>query len=190
VITRLPEEAGREQVWRRFARDLGATYAPADFWNPDRVTARHGEWTLTLELVTGAATHTRMSAPFRWPAGGHPFRLSVYPAGGVFGFTMGTSADVLPDIRVGDPALDAAFHIAGTDEAAARALLTEGGGDALRAFLLAERQSGLEVAPAEGGDGLLAARVFGVVADGARLLALFEATLEALYAAVRLPAPR
>src|SRR5438094_4249332 len=109
----------RKEIWRQLSADIGGLYVPGTIFQPAKVQATHGEWTVTLDthaVRTGNVTiiYTRMRAPFVNPGG---FRFTIY--------RHGFFSDVakwlgMQDIQVGFEPFDTDFIVKGTDEAMVR----------------------------------------------------------------------
>lgn len=130
----------KAEQWRRLADAVGGAYLPGGFWRSDRVQARVGPWTLTLDTFAqgngeSSSTYTRLRAPYRSRDG---FRFRAHHAG-VFtpiGKWLG-----MQDIDVGDPVFDAAFVLKGRDEAKVRAVFAD---PKIRQLMLAKPRLRLE----------------------------------------------
>ena len=113
----------REEVWRELSSQIGASYVDGGFWKGDKVQARHGEWTITLDTYTVHAnnTHipfTRLRAPYVNPGG---FRFVIYQRSVFSG--LGTFFG-MQDVEVGHEAFDRDFVIKGTSDAQLRELFS------------------------------------------------------------------
>jgi hypothetical protein len=106
----------KQEIWQQFSATSGASYIASDgFWKGDKVEARHGEWTVTLDTYTistgkSSVTFTRMRAPYVNPDG---FRFTIYQKGIFSG--LGKQLG-MQDVTVGHPEFDEAFIIKGNDE--------------------------------------------------------------------------
>jgi len=111
----------RKEIWQQFCTAIGGRYVDGGFWKGDRVEARYGEWTVTLDTFTvstgkSSTTYTRIRAPYVNPDG---FRFAIHRKS-IFsdlGKWMG-----MQDVEVGHPEFDEAFIIKGNDEHKLRAL--------------------------------------------------------------------
>jgi hypothetical protein len=168
----------QEEVWRQLAREIGGRYVDGGFWHGDKVQAKVGEWTVTLDTYTVSAghshvTYTRLRAPYVNPDG---FRFRIYRKG--FFSELGKKLG-MQDVEVGDAQFDEAFVIQGNEESKLRSLLAE---PSLLRQLSAQPQVHLEVKDDEGffgpsfPDGVdeLLFQVLGVIKDVALLRSLFE----------------
>lgn len=124
----------REEIWRQLSAEIGACYVEGGFWKGDKVEARCGNWTITLDTYTETQNHsstnadgstfsnqttttcTRMRAPYVNKDG---FRFTIYPRS-IFSFIGKWFG--MQDVEVGYPEFDEAFIIKGNDEAKLRAL--------------------------------------------------------------------
>jgi hypothetical protein len=177
----------RAEIWRQLSDAVGGTYERR--WTGDKVHARHGEWTVTLDtytVSTGAPgkggtviTYTRMRAPFVNPEG---FRFTISRKGCFSGVAAWLGAQ---DIEIGDPAFDDQFVIKGTHESRVRSLFAN---PRLRALVAAQPRIHLTVKDDEGWfdadfpDGVdeLYFAVPGVIKDPDRLKALYDLFAETL----------
>ena len=131
----------KDEVWRRLAAEIGATYVDGGFWHGGKVEAKVKGWRVTLDTFTvstgkSSATFTRMRAPYVNPDG---FRFKVYRKGM---FSQIAKKLGMQDVEVGDPPFDAAFIVRGSDESRLRSLLAD---DEIRRLLLAQPAINLEV---------------------------------------------
>jgi hypothetical protein len=67
-INKLIFGPSREETWRQLSAAIGADYVAGGFWKGDKVVARHGQWTITLDTYTESTgdtsyTYTRMRCP-------------------------------------------------------------------------------------------------------------------------------
>src|SRR5262245_4478932 len=113
----------RKEIWTQLGSEIGARYVDGGFWKGDKVIARHGQWTVTLDtyaVSTGKATviFTRMRAPYVNPTG---FRFTIYRKGLFTGIAKWLG---MQDIEIGDDAFDEAFVVKATHEGLVRALLS------------------------------------------------------------------
>jgi hypothetical protein len=113
----------KEDIWRQLSGKIGARYVEGGFWQGDKVQARIGEWTVTLdthEVPSGATKRvtTRLRAPFVNQDG---FSFLVYRSG-VFselGKLIG-----MQDVEVGFPEFDSSFIIKGNNQELLRRLFS------------------------------------------------------------------
>jgi len=174
----------RREIWKQLSTNIGAQYVEGGFWKGDKVVARHGQWTMTLDtytVSTGKVTvvYTRMRAPYVNPAG---FRFTIYRQGFFTGVAKWFG---MQDIEVGDPPFDEAFVIKGTDEGQVRALLSSA---RLRELVSKQREIHLTVKDDEGWfgpdfpDGVdeLYFNVGGVITDLERLASMYDLFAETL----------
>jgi len=83
----------REEVWSQLCDQIGAQYVSGGFWKGDKVIARYGPWTITLDTYTVSSndtstTYTRMRAPYVNKDG---FRFTICR----HGFFSGNAAPVV-----------------------------------------------------------------------------------------------
>jgi hypothetical protein len=174
----------REQVWRRLAQEIGATYVDGGFWHGGKVEAKVKAWTVTLDTYTvstgkSSATFTRMRAPYVNPDG---FRFKVYRKGLFSGLAKKLG---MQDIEVGEREFDDAFIVQGNEESRVLSLLAA---PKLRQMMLAQPALFLEVKDSEGVFGPrfpkdvdeLCFQVGGVIRDLAVLKGLFDLFAEVL----------
>jgi hypothetical protein len=175
----------REEMWRQLCDQTGARYVEGGFWKGDKVIARHGLWTITLDTYTDSSdetttTYTRMRAPYVNQDG---FRFTIYRRGffSDLGLLFG-----MQDVEVGYPQFDDVFIIKGNDETKLRALFANA---RLRTLLQAQRSVYFTVKDDEGWfgadfpDGVdeLYFRVGGVIKDVERLKSLYDLFAETLH---------
>lgn len=102
----------KKEVWEELSREIKAQYVDGGFWKGDKVIAKVGEWTVTLDTYTvstgkSSMTYTRMRAPFVNKDG---FRFTIYrknifsQLGKLFG---------MQDITIGIPNFDEKYIIKG-----------------------------------------------------------------------------
>ena len=174
----------QEEIWHQLCAALDARYVDGGFWKGDKVQARHGEWTVTLDTVSvkDQPDRTRIRAPYVNPDG---FRFTVYRRG--FFSDLGKWLG-MQDIEVGDPAFDDDFVVKGNDEAKVQRLLAN---PRLRELLAAQPEIHFSVKDDEGWTGadypkdtdVLCFDCEGVIKDLKRLkllYALFASTLDQL----------
>jgi hypothetical protein len=112
----------KAEIWRQLSAELGATYVDGGAWKGDKVLARHGEWTVTLDSYVESAgkfrvAYTRMRAPYVNPDG---FRFTIYRQGPFAGIAKLFG---MQDVEIGEAPFDKAFVIKTNDEARLRNLL-------------------------------------------------------------------
>lgn len=168
----------REEIWKRFAEEIGATYFPGDFWKPESITAQVGFWTVTLALhhdhsIFSKVTCTRLRATY---VRGDDLIFSIFRAEA---FQDTGHLSNMPEIVVGEPVFDEAFRVAGNSPSKVHSLLANA---ALRSYLLEEPLIGLEATlfPDSTEIHLLTCQVIGAVEQPSRLLHLFELMGETL----------
>jgi hypothetical protein len=171
----------REEIWQRFAEEIGARYVPGDFWQSEQIIARMDPWTVTLETHHDPAARvpcTRLTAPY---ISADRFTFSIFRASAFQDVGLLSSAD---EIIVGDAVFDTAFRVAGSDAERVRALLEN---PHLRHYLLGEPQIGLEAGiradalpRLHSPQAQLICIVLGIVEERDRLLHLFELMGETL----------
>jgi hypothetical protein len=177
----------REEIWRQLCREIGAEFVDGGTWKGDRVRARHGEWTITLDTFavhTGKATmvFTRLRAPYVNP---DHFRFSITRRGWFSGIAEKLGAQ---DVEVGFRDFDEAFVIKGTSASKLKQLFAD---EELRRLLEAQPELNLSVKDHEGWFGPdfpadtdeLYLQVGGDLREIARLKSMFEVlgkTLDAL----------
>ena len=110
-----------KEIWRQVSAEIGAHYEEGGFWNGDKVTARHGDWSIVLDKYFCPAskmTYTRVRASFVNPG---DFRFTIYQ--------KGLFSDIakwfgMQDVEIGEAAFDRMFIIKGNDESRLRTLFT------------------------------------------------------------------
>jgi hypothetical protein len=171
----LPSLYTREEIWQRFATEIGADYTPGDFWTTEQIRATIAPWTilLTLSKEDPKVACTHLTARYHSPDG---FTFTCFQAG--------TFADVghlktAAEIVVGDTTFDHRFRIAGDPIPQAGRLFRN---PAIRRYLMAIPHIGLsaEPVPAIKACSELSCMVIGAVATQERLLALVELMAETL----------
>ena len=173
----------REDIWRQLTAEIDGQYVER-FWKGDKVEAKHGEWTVTLDtyaVSTGKTTmiFTRMRAPYVNPSG---FRFTVYRKGLFSGVAKWLG---MQDVEVGYQSFDEDFIIKGTDEAKLRRLFANA---KIRDLVASQRDIHFTVKDDEGWFGLtfpdgvdeLYFQVTGVIKDVERLKRLYELFAETL----------
>lgn len=177
----------KEEIWRQFAAQTsGAAYVDGGLWKGDKVEARTGPWTVTLDTYTVSTgkthtTYTRLRAPYVNPDN---FRFSVYRYRANF-FSPLAKALGMQDIPIGEPAFDDTFIVKANNESKVRALLEN---VTIRSYLTADTQARLDVKDDEGWFGAsfpagvdeLSCVMLGVVKDVERLRGLYELFAETL----------
>src|SRR5688572_23617141 len=136
---------GREEIWRQLSDQIGAQFVDGG-WRGDKVVAKHGEWTVTLDTYTvstgkTSVTFTRMRAPYFNPG---EFRFTIYRRGLFSGIATRFG---MQDIEVHDEVFDQDFVIKGTNEAAVRELMANA---RLRELIAAQPHIELTVKDDEG----------------------------------------
>ena len=182
----------RKEIWNQLSTEIGAQYKEGGFWKGDKVEARHGEWTVTLDtytVSTGKTTivFTRIRAPYVNPSA---FRFTVYRKSifSAVGKWLG-----MQDIEVHDEAFDREFIIKGTDEERVRALFSN---PKIRELIAAQPHIKFEVKDDEGWFGAtfpegvdeLVFTVVGIIKDVERLKLLYELFAETLEQLCRIGA--
>ncbi len=175
----------REEVWRELSAHIDAKVVAGGFWKGDRVEARVGEWTVTLDTYTVSTgkTHvvyTRMRAPYVNADG---FRFTVYRRGLFSDLVKWLGAQ---DIEIGDPAFDRDFMLKSNDRLKLQYLL---GNRRVRDLIALQPDIRFEVRDDEGWFGArfpegvdeLCFHVVGVIKDVERLARLFELFAETLH---------
>ena len=111
----------KEAIWSQFAEQVNGKFVDGGFWSTDKVIAKAGQWTVTLDTYdTGgrsSSTYTRLRAPYR---NADNFYFRVYRAN-VFsqlGEMLG-----MKDIAIGDGIFDAEYVVKSNDEEKVRKLL-------------------------------------------------------------------
>jgi len=174
----------QDEVWRQLCNEIGAEFVEGGFWKGDKVQARVGEWTVTLDTYTVSTgkthvTYTRIRAPYVNKDG---FRFTIYRRGLFSDFSKLLG---MQDIEVGDPEFDHDFIIKGNDESRA---LTLFGNPKIRQLVQAQPSIHLQVKDDEGWFGAsfpegvdeLYFQVVGVIKDVERLKALYALFAETL----------
>jgi len=175
----------KREIWNQLANQIGGQLTPGGFFGRDRLDARVGEWTLTLDTYAvshgkSSTTYTRMRAPYVNADG---FRFTAYRSGL---FTPLGEMLGMRDIQIGDAVFDEAFVLKGNDEARVRQFFAD---DTLKALLYAQSRIHMEVKDDEGWfrqsfpsnvDELYFRRV-GVMRDLNELRALFELFSHSLH---------
>lgn len=168
----------KEEIWRQLSADIGAAYVEGGMWKGDKVQARHGEWTVTLDTYTVSTgkshvTYTRMRAPYVNPDG---FRFTIYRRGLFTGIAKFLG---MQDVEMGEEHFDEAFVIKTNEEGRLRSLLSS---DRLRGLIAQQKAIYFAVKDDEGlfgpsfpeGVDELYFQVVGVIKDLDRLKALYD----------------
>jgi hypothetical protein len=175
----------KEEIWRQFAIEIGATIVPGGFWKGDRIEATHGSWTVVLDTYTVSAgkttiIYTRMRAPYVTSDG---FHFKIYREGifSEIGKWFG-----MQDVTVGYEDFDRDFIIKGNDEGRLRQLFSN---QKVRELIAVQPEIYFSV---EDGDGNVWTKMFpagvdelkfqvaGVIKDLDRLKLLYELFAETL----------
>jgi hypothetical protein len=175
----------KKEMWKSLSEQIGAEYIDGGFWKGDKVEARVGEWTVTLDTYTvsngkTSTTYTRIRAPYVNRDG---FRFTIYSKS--FFSDLGKFLG-MQDIEVGDEAFDRDFIIKGSDEAKVRALFQN---ESLRQLIQCQPHFHLTVKDDEGwfgevfpeGVDELYFGVAGVIKDIDRLKGLYGIFAEVLH---------
>ena len=138
--------ASKDPIWEQLARELGGKMVQGDFWEGDKVIARHRRWVVTLDTfaISAAKTrtlYTRLRAPYENADG---FRFTVYrknPLSDV-GKLLGMQA-----VLTGDAAFDEGFIVKSNEEAKVWTLLSNAH---IRQLIFAQPEILLQVKDDEG----------------------------------------
>jgi hypothetical protein len=136
----------KDQLWEQLARELGAEIVKGDFWEGDKVVARHGSWVVTLDTFAISAAKsrslcTRLRAPYENADG---FRFKLYrknPLSDV-GKLLG-----MQDVLTGHAAFDEEFIVKSNDETKMWTLLSNAH---IRHLIFAQPEILLQVKDDEG----------------------------------------
>jgi len=175
----------KQEIWRQFAAEIGASIVPGGFWKGDKIEATHGSWTVVLDTYTvstgkSTITYTRMRAPYLTADG---FHFTVYRQG-VFS-TIGKWFG-MQDVTVGYEDFDRDFIIKGNDEEKLRQLFSN---QSVRELIAVQPEIHFSV---ENNDGNVWTKMFpagvdelkfevvGVIKDLERLKLLYELFAETL----------
>jgi hypothetical protein len=178
----------KEEVWRELSQEIGSDFVDGGFWKGDKVLARHGQWTITLDTYTVSSsngnnhqstTYTRLRAPYVNKDG---FRFTIYRKGLFSG--LGKLFG-MQDVAVGFPEFDDAFIIKGNNEAKLRELFAN---SRLRQLIAMQPSIRMTVKDDEGWfgadfpDGVdeLHFQAYGVIKDIDRLKSLYYLFAETL----------
>jgi hypothetical protein len=175
----------KEEIWRQFAVEIGASIVPGGFWEGDKIEATHGPWSVVLDtytVSTGKAviTYTRMRALFVTPDG---FHFTVYRWG--FFSEVGKWFG-MQDVTVGYENFDRDFVIKGNDEEKLRRLFSSEKIRKLIAaqpdihFSIADYDSNVWAKKFPAGVDELRFQAVGVIKDIERLKLLYELFAETL----------
>ncbi len=90
----------KAEMWQQLAMDIGGQYVDGGFWKGDKVQARVGEWTVTLDSYTESSgdtqeTYTRLRAPYVNKDG---FRFSIHREGLFSGIGRWSAYETPPDV--------------------------------------------------------------------------------------------
>jgi hypothetical protein len=170
---------GQEEVWRRFAEEIGAHYVPGDFWEKEQIVAAAPPWIVTFEIQQDTLTSTDFSACTRLTAryvATDGFSFSVLRRDAIRKTDLPAMS---PPVMIGDDDFDRRFSVTDGGDAKTRELLSN---DAIRAYLMAEPYVGLTASRVPGSDRLmeLTCVVPEVANTRRRLLRLFELMGETL----------
>ncbi|MFP4106206.1 MAG: DUF3137 domain-containing protein [Phycisphaerae bacterium] len=183
----------KDEIWSQFAASVNGQFIDGGFLGKDQVTARAGQWTITLDSFTrssgsgstsSSTTYTRMRAPFVNP---EQFRFTIYREHIFSGLGKMLGCQ---DVEIGDVFFDSQFVIKSNMPDRARQLLAD---DRLKRFIHAQPQINLTVKDDEGWFGTdfpagvdeLYFECRGLVRDVERLrhlYGLFATTLQRLVA--------
>lgn len=104
----------KQEIWQQLAHKIGASYIDGGWLGKDKVIAKHGQWTITLDTELkqyGKTTvrYTRICAPFINKDG---FKFNIYRRGFLSGLgkTLGVE-----DVEIGIDPFDYDFIIQGND---------------------------------------------------------------------------
>lgn len=128
-------------VWHQLSRKLDAEFREREGWRQDKVVARVGAWTVTLDVHSEPGYkhetyYTRFRAPYINPDG---FRFNLYHQSFWSGLASLLGAQ---DIKTGHPGIDGKFTIKASDEQKMKLLLAN---PELRRLLEAEPGAHLHV---------------------------------------------
>ena len=174
----------KEEVWRQLTAEINGRYVDGGFWKKDKVEARHGEWTITLDTYTvssgeSSTVYTRMRAPYVNPDG---FRFKIYRKNIFSDIGKWFGAQ---DVDVGYEPFDQDFVIKGNDEGKLRLLFANA---RIRELISAQPHIRFTVKDDEGWFGAvfpehvdeLYFEVVGVITDVEQLKLLYELFAETL----------
>jgi hypothetical protein len=112
-----PISPSRDDLWRRAAAQLGATFRFVGFWGLPEVQLQHRQWTIVLDIWKRGSIHViRMRTRILNRDG---FWFSIYPQGVV---STARKWLGLQDVAVGHERFDGEFIIQGNDEAKLKVL--------------------------------------------------------------------
>src|SRR5689334_7784195 len=114
----------KAEVWQRLATQIDARFEHGGWWRGDKLTAKVGEWTITLDTYTEhrgetSSAYTRLRAPYV-NRDGFRFRISRRHLFTCIGELFGAQ-----DIEIGEPKFDDDFVIKANDESKVRTLFAE-----------------------------------------------------------------
>lgn len=168
----------KREMWEQLCREMGAQFVQGGIWKSDKVIAKAGDWTITLDTYTvstgkSSTTYTRLRAPF---VNTDNFRFKIYNQT-IFG-EMGKALG-MQDITIGSDEFDRRFMVKSGDEHKIRLLLQD---ETLQRLMLAQSDVHLEVKDDEGWFGRefpegvdeLYFQAYGVIKDIHRLKELFD----------------
>lgn len=174
----------KKEIWEKLSREIQGQYVAGGFWKGDKVVARAGEWSVTLDTYTvsdgkTSTTYTRMRAPFINKDG---FKFKIYrknifsEVGKFFG---------MQDIEIGIPTFDEKFIIKGNNEFKVKELFAN---STIRELIEKQQSIYFSVKDDEGrfgpsfpeGVDELYFQVVGVIKDPDRLKSLYDLFAEIL----------
>lgn len=172
------------EVWQQLCNEIGAEFVKGGLWKGNKVQARVGEWTVTLDTYTVSTgktyvTFTRIRAPYVNLDG---FRFTIYRKNLFSGLGK---LFAMQDIEIGDPEFDRDFIIKSNNEIKALALFSN---EAIRRLIKNQPSIRLEVKDDEGWFGRsfpegvdeLYFQVTGVIKSVERLKTLYKLFSEVL----------
>ncbi|HTQ37280.1 MAG TPA: hypothetical protein VMH77_09625 [Steroidobacteraceae bacterium] len=136
----------KAQVWQQLSQQVHGQYLDGGWMAKDKVVARSGPWTITLDTYTvstgkSSITYTRLRAPYVNPDNFRFLicRSSIFtPLAEMLGIT---------DVAIGDPVFDKDFVTKSADPAKLKSLLADA---ELRGLLMQQPKIRLEVRDSEG----------------------------------------
>ena len=174
----------KKEVWEKLSEEIQAKFVDGGFWKGDKVIAKVGEWTVTLDTYTvsngkTSTTFTRMRTPYVNKDG---FRFKIYrknifsELGKLFG---------MQDIQIGIPSFDEKFIIKGNNAFKIKELFAD---SKIRELIEIQPNVYFSVKDDEGwfrtvfpeGVDELYFQVVGVIKDPERLKGLFDLFAEIL----------
>lgn len=175
----------QDEAWNQLCREIGAEIVKGGFWKGDKLVARVGEWTITLDTFSvshgdGSTTYTRLRAPY---VNRDSFRFTVYRKS-IFSRLRHLFGS--RDVETGYREVDARFVAKGSDASQLKALFAN---PKIRQLLVAQPLIHLQVTDDEGWfgadfpDGVdeLYCHSVGVITDFERLKSLFDLFSEVLH---------